>query len=623
MFRHQIRNSLLAVLAVFLLALSGCGGGGGGTAEVPPPMMECPQGQVGTYPDCMDPPPTAEERIAAAQGRADTAATNARADANAAAMLDHQDDTDVAAAVKAAEDAASAAELAKDLADAATNPDAAEALATQAETAEGNADTALGNARTASSAAQTAMETAASVAATTKAAGTKAKAIKAEAAQMTDANLGGTARSDTDGTTTADDASDDPYTLAVSRDSMGTTVKITDPNATGDDDPKFTQAMDLGGGTTMHTRKMKADSKGNVVEEVVIVSTDIEAPTAVAFAKFEDAAGAMTQGLDVRKDGQAVSTDNVADSRDISAAALDAATPADKAVIDLVESSSFVSGGQATLTFPVDDATTLDKNEAFVAAGTYNGAMGMYMCSGTTPCTVSFDAKGAISGMSDGWIFTPAEGATSDQPDYDYVSYGFWLKKTMDAMEVVTYNEVETFAEASRDASGDVSLVEGSATYKGGATGVYVKNVLTPEGVIDRATAGHFTADATLTAIFGQLGEDPEEAVAEGTNPGTFAPNALNTLTGTINNFRLSGNEDNMWSVALEGDITATAGTASGTAKGGVEDQDGSFSATFHGAAATTTRPHTMPSAVIGEFNSVFSDGSVAGAFGAQVPPKE
>ena len=31
------------------------------------PVMECPQGQVGTYPDCMDPPPTDEERIAEAR----------------------------------------------------------------------------------------------------------------------------------------------------------------------------------------------------------------------------------------------------------------------------------------------------------------------------------------------------------------------------------------------------------------------------------------------------------------------------------------------------------------------------------------------------------------------------
>ena len=37
-----------------------------------------------------------------------------------------------------------------------------------------------------------------------------------------------------------------------------------------------------------------------------------------------------------------------------------------------------------------------------------------------------------ITAISDGWIFTPAPGATSDQPDYDYLHYGVWLKKTTD-----------------------------------------------------------------------------------------------------------------------------------------------------------------------------------------------
>ena len=51
-----------------------------------------------------------------------------------------------------------------------------------------------------------------------------------------------------------------------------------------DDDPMFEQAMDFGDGRTMHVRKMDADDDGNVVEEVVIVSTDIEAPEATPFA---------------------------------------------------------------------------------------------------------------------------------------------------------------------------------------------------------------------------------------------------------------------------------------------------------------------------------------------------
>ena len=95
---------------------------------------------------------------------------------------------------------------------------------------------------------------------------------------------------------------------------------------------------------------------------------------------------------------------------------------------------------------------------------------------------------------------------------------------------------------------------------------------------------------------------------------GTIAPNLLNTITGDIENFMLSGGEDNEWSVALGGDIDVSTGLlTNGTAKGG--DGDGSLTATFYGAS---TAADTAPSAVAGEFNAGFSDGSVAGAFGAQ-----
>ena len=77
-------------------------------------------------------------------------------------------------------------------------------------------------------------------------------------------------------------------------------VKITDTANAADDDPMFEQAMDFGDGRTMHVRKMDADDDGNVVEEVVIVSTDIEAPEATLFAMVAD------QKLNLDEDGQPV-----------------------------------------------------------------------------------------------------------------------------------------------------------------------------------------------------------------------------------------------------------------------------------------------------------------------------
>ena len=46
-------------------------------------------------------------------------------------------------------------------------------------------------------------------------------------------------------------------------------------------------------------------------------------------------------------------------------------------------------------------------------------------------------------------------------------------------------------------------MLEGSATYKGGAAGLYTKRALTPGGDGDVTAAGRFTADAELTANFG------------------------------------------------------------------------------------------------------------------------
>ena len=89
-------------------------------------------------------------------------------------------------------------------------------------------------------------------------------------------------------------------------------------------------------------------------------------------------------------------------------------------------------------------------SKAFETAGTYNGAMGTYKCNADHRLHGDARRQGCkITAMSDGWIFTPAEGATSDVADADYLHYGFWLMRTTDADGATTYNEVETFAEAT------------------------------------------------------------------------------------------------------------------------------------------------------------------------------
>ena len=444
---------------------------------------------------------------------------------------------------------------------------------------------------TADTAVTTAQATAdaAAVVAATAAAKTKTTAIEEEAEQTAadDAGIGGSVAT---GETTT-------YSMTIDRDRDGTTVTIADSGMAGDDDPKFTLYKDLGHGSTMHTREMEADEDGNVVEEVVIVSTDIQAPKAVAFAKFEDDEGVATQVLNAH-------TDTTNDDTTVTFEALTVVT----ANFALIESDAFTAGTEAELTFNANDAET-PGDEAFETAGTYNGAMGTYRCNEGTECTVNIDEDGKVSGVGTGWVFTPGPRATSDQPDYDYLRYGFWLERTKDADGVVTlYDEVETYAVSSVDRSGNVSAVEGSATYEGGSTGVYVRNVYDSLGAIDTANSGHFTADVVLEATFGQVENDA--------NVGTIAANLLNTLTGTIDNFELSGGEANLWAVNLDGDIIANDGTASGAATGG--GTPGKFNATFHGDVMPVLNVVPKPSSVVGEFDANFSNGSVAGGFGAR-----
>ena len=429
---------------------------------------------------------------------------------------------------------------------------------------------------------------AARVAAVTRAAMTKEEAIAVEAVQTAPDGPGGV------------DATTD-HAITITRDGTGTTVAIAVDGAAADD-PTFMQAMDLGGGRTEHVRTMPADGNGNVVREVMVVSTDIEVPVATPFA--------MVQGQALTVDANGVGATGADAVAFDPGGALDGNNAADAAVLAKIMASAFTSGTGAELTFGGDDPAD-PADAAFTTPGSYNGALGAYKCArGAVDCTVTLDAMGMLTAMSDGWIFTPDMGATSDVPDDDYLHYGFWLKKTTDAMGAVTYNEVQTFAASSVPASGDVGSVTGRATYRGDTTGVYVRNVYNTDGTIDRATSGHFTADADLTATFGQVNDAAGE--------GTIAPNQLYTLSGTINNFMLSGGEANMWSVALHGDIAEGSGDASGTAKGGVEGDDGSFSATFHGPVTDANSDPVHPHTVVGEFNASFSDGSVAGAFGAR-----
>ena len=91
----------------------------------------------------------------------------------------------------------------------------------------------------------------------------------------------------------------------------------------------------------------------------------------------------------------------------------------------------------------------------------------------------------------------------------------------------------------------------------------------------------------------------------------------LNTISGTIDSFVLENDEQQAWAVNLEGEITEIAGTVTsedGATGGGAP---GGWNATFHGPNEDADNDPIQPHSVVGEFNANFSNGSVAGAFGA------
>ena len=414
----------------------------------------------------------------------------------------------------------------------------------------------------------------------TASAATKVKAIGAEG----DGGLGGAALT---------------YSAAIKYGS----VAIKDSAMAGDDDPKFVQMMDFGDGRTMHVR-----DNGKGEEEVVIISSDIDAPKSTPFTDVYTpvAAGGTNAGTLLIVVGTGMEEDG-------------------QGFASRLKASQFVlaeDGTAAFLTFPRyqldSNENSVDGNQtvaAFETTATFDGGTGTLKCAATSGdgCTVTLDEKGEITVVSPDWRFAPDADTKVDVDDADHLSYGFWLKRTTDEDGVLTYNNVETFVSSSAGVSGALTGVEGDATYEGGAVGVYVHHVNPGGGSKpDSSTSGHFTADVSLTAYFGMTDT-------------SVAADKHNTVEGTIDEFTLFGEDGevpNDWSVEVQGDISAT-GTIQNevdsiaTAKGG--NGDGSFTGTFHGSVAEVDAVVPQPGSIIGEFNADFTNGTAAGAYGARI----
>ncbi len=220
---------------------------------------------------------------------------------------------------------------------------------------------------------------------------------------------------------------------------------------------------------------------------------------------------------------------------------------------------------------------------------------------------------------------------TENRNDFSY-GFGMWMNET-EKDGVVTHNNVQGWTglpvrfisggdansmllskTGGAGSNNKLSGVEGTATYAGPAIGAYVHKTL-KQGVLDRASAGVFRADAELKVKFG----------------GSSIPSGDQfDINGTVSNFRLSGGEENAWTLKLAADNFLTDNFAYYEYDQGVTSADnvekkGSFTAVFMEdnrslAARKAGDATVVPGSIQGRFTGHFLNGSVHGAYGVDRP---
>ncbi|MCY4348974.1 MAG: hypothetical protein OXC25_03890 [Thiotrichales bacterium] len=313
-----------------------------------------------------------------------------------------------------------------------------------------------------------------------------------------------------------------------------------------------------------------------------------------------------------------------------------------------------------------DQDRNVDVSETFT--GTYFGARGKFQClgaNGGANCGLMRNEDGTVvvvdqvagseanqTGIQNGrWSFTPDPDAMITVPDQDWIAYGAWLttpdQTHGDHRLGVLFNGMDLYAPApvATTSGGAIDTnafnpiapdgLRGSATYKGGATGIYV----------DGGDSGLFTANASLTAHF----DKDSTAADNGTTD--------YTISGRIDNFRGTdgaflgddteaspndpeGGGENDWVVLLQQTSFVEDGTvgsivaptdAAGTNTGGSADGvpwSGKWNGRLFGPSVDADGDPTPPSGVAGQFWAEIDDTTptdadtgpttaVVGSFGA------
>ena len=393
----------------------------------------------------------------------------------------------------------------------------------------------------------------------------------------------------------------------------GTFREAETATETTDDD--YTMSMDApstisGWAGSMHTRETTEDvltttDANESVMDTAVVYTDQAEPTDDTYANHYQLSSADT------RDG----IDQIADDADDDLNVLTFETDVSE-ISDLIDVSVFPSGDRQTFTFEDDPLTTDEDEDERVLMGMFHGVPGTFACT-SDPCTATTDKDGNVITLSAGWTFTPDEQDDDDDPymvagvvpDPDYLTMGYWLSTDFGGKEGAMRHQALAFAMGNTVHNAQVT---GSATYAGPATGLYMRKVLDSSGNVTPVESGQFTADASLTAYFGQTVDDVD--TTDVNEAGTIAPNVENTISGMVSGFEDSdGNTiDAAWTVELMKAAIENGGDFTGMTTG-----MGTYDGQFYGPATDDDGP-LMPSSAAGTFDGHFANGHVYGAFGAR-----
>ena len=213
----------------------------------------------------------------------------------------------------------------------------------------------------------------------------------------------------------------------------------------------------------------------------------------------------------------------------------------------------------------------------------------------------NFASGSVVKKFAGSWYFTPTDGdehyvknadGTAYMPETLFASYGHWL--TTSAVDAnATQWTVHTFATSGGGTTYSLAAADDenefgdddTATYSGPAAGMSVHKTDNAAGDGQDIASGRFTAEVTLTAMFG----------------------ATPMIGGTIDEFDGSAVNEN-WTVKLE-DATLAAGGTPTTGMTVTTGRDGTWSNAAYGADAA------RPTGVFGGFTAHFSDGHAAGAY--------